>query len=54
MIYTSERMSIVFSRPPVDCSPNQKTFLNKYVGPSFKRLRMKPSWENNAKAIAAS
>ena len=43
MLYTSELMSMVFFRPPVVCSPNKKTFLNKYVGPNFRSLRKKPS-----------
>ena len=54
ILYTSERMSMVFSRPPVVSSPNLRTFLKNYVGPNFRSLRKKPSRVNHAKASAAS
>ena len=50
---TSERMSMVFSRPPVVSLSHAKN-LNNYVGLSFGSLRNKPSRVNHAKAIAAS
>ena len=54
ILYISERMVMVFFRPLMLRSPNLKTFLSNYVGPSFRSLRKKPSRVNHAKAIAAS
>ena len=57
VLYTSERMSMVFFDPPVVSFSKlkpQKTFLNNYVGPNFKSLRKKSSRVNHAKAIAAN
>ena len=52
--YTSERMSMVFSRPPDVSFSQPKTFLNNYFGPNFRSLRKRSSRVNHAKAIAAS
>ena len=54
ILNASERMSMVFSRPPVVSFSQQKTFLYNYVGPNFRTLRKKPSRVNHAKAFAAS
>ena len=54
ILYTSERMSMVFPTLQLFCSPNQITFLNNYVRPNLRSLRKKPSRVNHAKAIVAS
>ena len=54
ILNTSERMSMVFSAFQLFCFSNQKTFLNNYVGPNFRRLRKRPSRVDHVKAIAAS
>ena len=43
IIYTSERMRMVFSRPPVFSFASPKTIVNNFVGPYIQSLRKKSS-----------
>ena len=55
ILYTYERMSMLFSRPPVVSISHQRNLSQHiYARPCVKSLRMKSSRVNHAKTIAAS